>query len=76
MAQSLVPRGLGLMSGIVLGFTFVAGAVGTGVSGVLADQIGLLPTMYFNAALPLVAAGLAFFLPADELTAQAQTVTE
>lgn len=76
MAQSLVPRGLGLMSGIVLGFTFVAGAVGTGVSGVLADQIGLLPTMYFNAALPLVAAGLAFFLPADELTAQTQTVTE
>lgn len=65
MAQSLVPRGLGLMSGVVLGFTFIAGAVGTGVSGLLADQIGLLPTMNLNAVLPIMAAGLAFFLPDD-----------
>lgn len=65
MAQSLLPRGLGLMSGIVLGFNFTAGAVGVAISGVAADQIGLLPTMNLNAALPLLAAGLAFFLPDD-----------
>jgi hypothetical protein len=53
------------MSGVVLGFTFIAGAVGTGVSGLLADQIGLLPTMNLNAVLPIMAAGLAFFLPDD-----------
>ncbi|MBI5301303.1 MAG: MFS transporter [Chloroflexi bacterium] len=66
MAQSLVPRGLGLMSGIVLGFTFVAGAVGTAASGYAADTIGLLPTMYLNAALPVIAGLLAFWLPKDE----------
>lgn len=65
MAQSLVPRGLGLMSGVVMGFTFIAGAMGTGISGFVADQIGLLPTMNLNAVLPIIAAGLAFFLPDD-----------
>lgn len=65
MAQSLVPRGLGFMSGVVMGFTFIAGAVGTGVSGLVADQIGLLSTMNLNALLPMLAAGLAFFLPDD-----------
>jgi FSR family fosmidomycin resistance protein-like MFS transporter len=65
MAQSLVPRGLGLMSGVVLGFTFIAGAIGVAVSGIVADQIGLLPTMSINAALPVIAAALAFLLPDD-----------
>ena len=65
MAQNLVPRGLGLMSGVVLGFTFIAGAIGVGINGVLADQIGLVPTMTINAALPVAAALLAFFLPDD-----------
>ncbi len=72
MAQSLIPRGLGLMSGIVLGFTFVAGAIGTAVSGFAADQIGLLPTMYLNATLPVIAGLLAFFLPKDEPTHKAR----
>ncbi len=74
MAQSLIPRGLGLMSGIVLGFTFIAGAVGTGVSGVVADQIGLLPTMNLNAVLPLIAGGLALFLPNDKPVLRAKTI--
>lgn len=65
MAQSLVPRGLGLMSGIVLGFTFVAGAIGVAISGFVADQIGLLQTMNLNAVLPMLAAALALFLPDD-----------
>jgi len=65
MAQSLVPRGLGLMSGIVLGFTFIAGAIGVAISGVMADYIGLLQTMNVNASLPVIAAILAFLLPDD-----------
>jgi FSR family fosmidomycin resistance protein-like MFS transporter len=77
MAQSLVPRGLGLMSGIVLGFTFVAGAIGVGITGIVADQIGLLPMMTVNAVLPVAAAVLAFFLPDDrpgitQMSGQAQ----
>ncbi len=65
MAQNLIPRGLGLMSGVVLGFTFIAGAIGVGVSGIFADQLGLLQTMSINAVLPVFAAVLAFFLPDD-----------
>ncbi|MCX7839736.1 MAG: MFS transporter [Anaerolineae bacterium] len=65
MAQSLVPRGLGLMSGIVLGFTFIAGAIGVAISGVIADHVGLLPMMHLNAALPVLAAALALLLPDD-----------
>jgi FSR family fosmidomycin resistance protein-like MFS transporter len=65
MAQSLIPRGMGLMSGIVLGFTFIAGAIGVAINGVVADQIGLMPMMTINALLPLAAAVLAFFLPDD-----------
>jgi FSR family fosmidomycin resistance protein-like MFS transporter len=66
MAQSLVPRGLGLMSGIVLGFTFIAGAIGVAISGVMADHLGLLPTMHINAVLPILAAALALWLPDDK----------
>jgi len=66
MAQSLIPRGLGFMSGVVLGFTFIAGAVGQGVTGLFADQIGLVPMMTVNAGLVLVAAAFAFFLPNDK----------
>ena len=72
MAQSLVPRGLGLMSGIVLGFTFISGAVGVAITGVFADQIGLLQTMNLNAALPVIAAALAFLLPDDRPIAATQ----
>jgi FSR family fosmidomycin resistance protein-like MFS transporter len=77
MAQNLVPRGLGLMSGIVLGFTFIAGAIGVGINGVVADQVGLVPMMVINASLPVAAALLAFFLPDDrpgvaQMSGQAQ----
>jgi FSR family fosmidomycin resistance protein-like MFS transporter len=65
MAQNLVPRGLGLMSGIVLGFTFIAGAIGVAVTGFVADYAGLVPTMTFNALLPMAAALFALFLPED-----------
>ncbi|MCL4393942.1 MAG: MFS transporter [Chloroflexi bacterium] len=67
MAQSLAPSGLGLASGIVLGFTFVAGAIGVGVNGFIADQAGLLPTMGWNAVMPMAASALACFLPRDRL---------
>ncbi len=76
MAQNLVPRGLGLMSGVVLGFTFIAGAIGVGINGVIADQVGLVPTMTFNAALPLAAAILALFLPDDRPKVVAPMQTE
>lgn len=74
MGQELIPRGMGLMSGAVLGFTFIAGAIGVSVNGVIADQVGLLPTMTLNALLPLGAAVLAFFLPPDQLPSSSVTL--
>lgn len=71
MAQELVPRGLGVMSGIFLGFMFIAGAVGVSVNGFAADQVGLMPTLLSNAALPLAAAVLSCFLPDDQPGARA-----
>ena len=65
MAQSLIPRGMGMMSGVVFGFTFIAGGIGVAINGLLADQIGIVPTMTFNAALLIIAAALALFLPRD-----------
>lgn len=74
MAQSLIPRGLGFMSGVVLGFTFIAGAVGQGVTGLFADQIGLVPIMAVNAGLVLLAAACALFLPEDKPALSAERV--
>jgi MFS transporter, FSR family, fosmidomycin resistance protein len=65
MAQELIPRGLGMMSGIVLGFTFIAGAIGVSINGVVADQLGLMPTMILNGVFPIVAAVFSFLLPND-----------
>ncbi len=65
MAQALIPRGLGLMSGFVLGFTFIAGAIGVSVNGIAADHVGLMPTMLVNVAFPIVAALLSLLLPDD-----------
>ncbi|MGE5140956.1 MAG: MFS transporter [Rudaea sp.] len=67
MTQELVPRGLGLMSGIAMGLSFVSGAIGVWATGLLADQIGLYSALSINAALPIAAALLAFFLPPDQL---------
>lgn len=71
MTQELVPRGLGLMSGIAMGLSFVSGAIGVWTTGVIADQIGLSSALSLNAVLPLVAAVLAFFLPPDKVKARA-----
>jgi FSR family fosmidomycin resistance protein-like MFS transporter len=65
MAQQMIPRGLGMMSGAVLGFTFLAGAFGVTVTGVLADHFGLIQIMNLNSLFPLGAALLSFFMPDD-----------
>jgi FSR family fosmidomycin resistance protein-like MFS transporter len=66
MTQELAPRGLGFMSGIALGLNFLAGAIGVWATGILADQIGLLPALSVNAFVPIAAALLALLLPADK----------
>ena len=55
-AQRAVPGGMGLASGLTLGFIFSSGALGTLVSGPLADVWGFPIVFQMSAGLVLVAA--------------------
>jgi FSR family fosmidomycin resistance protein-like MFS transporter len=56
LAQELLPRNLGLASGLILGLGFGTGGLGVSLSGWIADQIGLHQTMWILAIVPLCAA--------------------
>ena len=58
MAQNRMPQRMGAASGLVLGFTFAVGAVGTLISGVIADLFGFSTLFFFLAVLTLTAAGM------------------
>ena len=62
LAQELLPRHLGLASGLILGLGFGTGGLGTALSGWLADHIGLTHTFWILAAAPLVSAGLTLLI--------------
>jgi FSR family fosmidomycin resistance protein-like MFS transporter len=62
LAQRFLPKGMALASGLILGFMFSAGALGTMLSGFLADRWGLATIFHMNALIVLAAAGLAFTL--------------
>jgi FSR family fosmidomycin resistance protein-like MFS transporter len=62
LAQRKIPRGMATASGLILGFMFSAGALGTLLSGFLADHWGLASIFHLNALIVLAAAGLAFTL--------------
>ncbi len=61
MAQELLPRNLGLASGVILGLGFGAGGMGTAVSGFLADRLGLYYAVWVLAFIPLLGAILTAF---------------
>lgn len=62
-AQRILPVKQGLASGLILGFTFATGAIGTWLSGILADVVGLETVMIGVTLLGLPAAALALTLP-------------
>ncbi len=67
MAQSLFPNKKGMASGLVLGFMFFSGSVGSAILGYTADNIGL-DTMLGNLwILGLIASVTAFFFKNDKL---------
>lgn len=61
MTQRQLPLKMGVASGLVLGFVFVAGASGAYISGIVADAAGFSVVFYLSAAIALLAflAGLA-----------------
>lgn len=61
-AQRLIPGGMGLASGVILGFMFTSGAVGTLLSGYLADLWGLPLVFQLTAGIALAGSVLAISL--------------
>jgi FSR family fosmidomycin resistance protein-like MFS transporter len=62
-AQRLLPARQGFAAGLILGFTFAAGGIGTWLGGVAADTYGLLAVMQAITLLGLPIALLALTLP-------------
>jgi FSR family fosmidomycin resistance protein-like MFS transporter len=62
LAQNILPGGRGFTSGLILGFVFSSGAIGTMASGYLADIMGIGMVFTTSAGLMLAAAGLTFLL--------------
>jgi FSR family fosmidomycin resistance protein-like MFS transporter len=62
LAQELLPRHLGLASGLILGLGFGTGGLGSALSGYLADAFGLNATMWILAVAPVLAVVLPSFI--------------
>ena len=61
-AQDLLPQQLGLASGLTLGLAFGAGGLGVGMSGLMADLLGLRTSVWILVLLPGLAGLLALTL--------------
>ena len=62
-AQRMVPGGMSTASGLILGFMFSSGAIGTYFSGHLADLYGFVPLFHMTALIALTAGALALVIP-------------
>jgi FSR family fosmidomycin resistance protein-like MFS transporter len=62
LAQELMPRYIGLVSGLILGLSFGTGGLGSALSGYLADIFGLYITFWVLALVPILIAGLAVLI--------------
>jgi len=63
LAQSYMPRNLGMASGLVVGFATGAGGVGATILGAVADHWSLTAALTISALMPLFAFGVSMFLP-------------
>jgi FSR family fosmidomycin resistance protein-like MFS transporter len=61
-AQRMMPQRLGTASGLVLGFMFAAGSVGTMLSGLQLDRVGFTPFFFTTAGITLAAAAMGLWL--------------
>jgi FSR family fosmidomycin resistance protein-like MFS transporter len=55
-AQRMLPGQMGVASGLVLGFTFASGSLGTVLSGIQADAFGFSAMFFTTAVITAVAA--------------------
>ena len=75
-AQRLLPARQGFAAGLILGFTFAAGGIGTWLGGLAADRVGLLAVMQAITLLGVPAALLALTLPGRRRPAPAMVEAE
>jgi FSR family fosmidomycin resistance protein-like MFS transporter len=68
MGQEYLPGRIGVASGVTIGLSIGLGGVGAPLLGLLADSSGLRAVFELIAVFPLLALGLAQFLPAAPLT--------
>ena len=66
LAQEMLPGHVGLASGLTLGLAFGAGGMGVGISGIIADWVGLNTAMWMLMGLPGLAGLLAMWLPDNQ----------
>jgi FSR family fosmidomycin resistance protein-like MFS transporter len=66
ISQRMLPGRLGMASGLILGFTFASGSLGTLLSGLQADNFGVDAVFSSTAGIALFAAVLA--IPLDKFT--------
>ncbi|HYH11799.1 MAG TPA: MFS transporter [Thermomicrobiales bacterium] len=66
MAQQLMVGRAGMASGLILGLSFIAGAVSAPVFGTIADSIGLQNAMRTLPLIVLLTIGVAWFLPTEK----------
>jgi len=55
VAQEYLPKNVGLASGLMMGLSFGIGGLGVGVSGAIADAVGLSAAMHVMGAIAVVA---------------------
>lgn len=65
MAQQLMAGRAGLASGLILGLGFVTGAIGVPVTGMIADQFGMVAAFESQVVLIVATIGLAWLLPSE-----------
>jgi len=65
LAQSYMPRNLGMASGLVVGFATGAGGVGATILGSVADHWSLTAALTISAIMPLIAFGASILLPKE-----------
>jgi len=75
-AQRLLPARQGFAAGLILGFTFAAGGIGTWLGGLAADHFGLLVVMQAITLLGVPTALLALTLPGRASVAPAMARAE
>jgi FSR family fosmidomycin resistance protein-like MFS transporter len=66
MAQELIAGRAGLASGLIMGLGFVAGAIGTPITGAVADHFGLQKGLALQIAVVVLTIPIALLLPTEE----------